>query len=705
MLTKTRSVNLFGFAILLFIGLFSLTASISIRADAQVAQPTTRRYTSQPLGFEVDLPEDWTVNEYRNVGSGYSFMSAGPMFDSDGQLLRGAYITIGASQAVSDPTTLTPQGAKISGKWLNVGRKPALRYVPAVPDRDSRIAVDAYRDDTLYRFTLHFNAQDSQQDAYKVVFESILRSLVFISRHGDLPTKEAATPVASLAHPALDLPFSLGTDWEIAGGGGYHNQNLHEGYAQYALDFIRNDGNMVNELVLSPTSGKLTHKETTTANCFDISIDQVNSTDDLYLQICHVVWETDLVEGSNLQKAQILGRVAQPGEPGFVNTPHIHIAAFTGRRGNPWIDLPRMIAVPFTADLNLSLSGTTFYPNGSINQFGGTCCYRSSMKPPILLAVTPAGYDDIGAVLSRPELGYSWTQIQLADLANYTLLSQYDAVFINCSSSVQSTPQIVSALKQYVQNGGSVYASDWAYIYVSNTFPGYIGFRSAPRIGYGQYVNATIVDPGLASYLEPSSPPSSITLNYNLSNWAVIDDVSSNTKVHLRGSYNTSSGQMANKPLAVSFSPYPTSTGRVIYTTFHNEAQQSALEKKLLEYLVLIPSTSQLAAQAEQVVTSNGLYVKQTNINTINPGATSPLFTYNVAVTTKLILVSNWGGSTLRLSVFQPDGTLYSQVESGAPPAAIAISNAQPGAWKYQVSGISVPYANYPYVVAIGDQF
>lgn len=318
------------------------------------------------------------------------------------------------------------------------------------------------------------------------------------------------------------------------------------------------------------------------------------------------------------------------------------------------------------------------------------------------IAVNPPGYDDIGAILTQ--MGYPWEQIADNTITTYEQIQAFQTIFANCSSAALTTgPSASSSVQQFLQGGGSFYASDYAYTYVRNAFPNYITFRAEPRIGRSQYVNARIVDPGLASYLNPADPPNNITLNYNLGSWAVIDDVSANTKVHLRGSFSTSAGEMTDKPLAVSFNPYPTSAGRVIYTTFHNEAQQSALEKKLLEYLVLIPSTSQLASQAEQIVTSNGLYVKQTNINTIDPGTTSPLFSYGVAQPAKLMFVANWGGSSLRLIIFKPDGTLHQQVESSTPPIAITIPNALPGAWKYQITGVNVPSNNYPYVMVIGD--
>ncbi len=74
----------------------------------------------------------------------------------------------------------------------------------------------------------------------------------------------------------------------ISSGGGYNNGAMHNGYALNALDFIRSDSLTSSDFSLSPTSGTLSLKETTPPKCIDLSIQEVSSTQDLYLQICHL---------------------------------------------------------------------------------------------------------------------------------------------------------------------------------------------------------------------------------------------------------------------------------------------------------------------------------------------------------------------------------------------------------------------------------
>ncbi|MCB9430942.1 MAG: fibronectin type III domain-containing protein [Ardenticatenaceae bacterium] len=172
----------------------------------------------------------------------------------------------------------------------------------------------------------------------------------------------------------------------------------------YGLDFVRADGNTASDLALSPTNGILSWINTTASKCIDISIAQVSSTDDLFLEICHVSLESYLSNGSPLVKAQVLGPPATDGCGGYCSTIHIHIAPFIGKRGNPWVDPTSMTAVPFVPEYGLELDGHSFHPNGTDDQYGGTQGYYSSIGficPPLSLLSDQCGG---GADLNPPDL-------------------------------------------------------------------------------------------------------------------------------------------------------------------------------------------------------------------------------------------------------------------------------------------------------------
>ncbi|MCB9430940.1 MAG: hypothetical protein H6668_03060 [Ardenticatenaceae bacterium] len=196
-----------------------------------VASPHNREYTSKPLGFIVSLPNDWTVNEYINVGFGFSFLSPKLQFDDNGVLHRGSYITVRKFDFGSAPNALEDAlGRKVA---TFIGEFPAIKYVPISQEENAKVSVDIYHDRYLYRFTLHYDVQgDDIAKEQAKIFESILASLEFIEPVGKLPMKAVKENFRALSYDPLAFPFPAGNEWEIASG--YQNGNQHEGYALYS---------------------------------------------------------------------------------------------------------------------------------------------------------------------------------------------------------------------------------------------------------------------------------------------------------------------------------------------------------------------------------------------------------------------------------------------------------------------------------------
>ena len=222
-------------------------------------------------------------------------------------------------------------------------------------------------------------------------------------------------------------------------------------------------------------------------------------------------------------------------------------------------------------------------------------------EAPLKIAVTPPYYDDIGKILTN--MKYIFTEIEPSDLSNYDLIKDYDIIFINCAGELEQPAQDAkTALQQFVQNGGNLYTSDWAFTFIQNSFPEYITFSG--YIGEAQTVTFTVVEPGLQDYLWGGNVGE---ITYDLSSWVPIESISSQTKVYLTGSYSvyesmgsanikslrkreiskgqskSSSTTETDKPLAVCFSYV---NGKVIHTTFHNEAQLDWLIQRMLEYFI-----------------------------------------------------------------------------------------------------------------------
>lgn len=67
-----------------------------------------------------------------------------------------------------------------------------------------------------------------------------------------------------------------------------------------------------------------------------------------------------------------------------------------------------------------------------------------------------------------------------------------------------------------------------------------------------------------------------------------------------------------------------------------------------------------------------------------------------------LQIVLNWGGSEMKISLYEPNGNLYGEFQSTNPPIVVEVPNPVEGTWKCVVTAIEVPYDNYPFGLAVG---
>jgi hypothetical protein len=137
-----------------------------------------------------------------------------------------------------------------------------------------------------------------------------------------------------------------------------------------------------------------------------------------------------------------------------------------------------------------------------------------------------------------------------------------------------------------------------------------------------------------------------------------------------------------------------------VYTAFHNQQQTSDVEKKLLNYLILLTTTDKSSVTLQEGMTASGHASPQEVLGSISPGATSTRYTLVNPSKADLAVGLNWQEGTLKLSVFKPDGSLFAEKE-GRPPLIIAIPQAETGDWTYEVQAIDVPHDNYPYVIQL----
>ena len=160
------------------------------------------------------------------------------------------------------------------------------------------------------------------------------------------------------------------------------------------------------------------------------------------------------------------------------------------------------------------------------------------------------------------------------------------------------------ALVRFVERGGTLYASDWRYDVVKAAFPEVVDAASMGE-GLIQEVQAEVVDPGLKDFIGPT-----VLLKFDLGQWKTAAFAGPNVTTLIRGRYKRQRykddrvGEWAMAPLLVKFTA---GKGTVIFTSFHNEKQNSTTEKKLLQYLVFTLVVADIDAKVTALNQEAGL--------------------------------------------------------------------------------------------------
>ncbi len=252
-------------------------------------------------------------------------------------------------------------------------------------------------------------------------------------------------------------------------------------------------------------------------------------------------------------------------------------------------------------------------------------CFKSGG---VKIAVVQGDADQIESLLD--DLGFSHDNFATATgttsagakfLADAKAMSAYDVIFIDCGSKLDSIfvttakASIIANVKAFVAAGHSLYASDWAWQIVENAFPDAIDFygddlsikksttgpstTTGPRQGPGPTLAAkkagaasytmtgNIVDSGLSAVVGKATT----TIYEDLGTWVVMQAAGTGTTVEIEASVKDiapAKGDWGTVPLVVRF---PSGTGHVVYTSFHNIAVKDAGGsvddiKAILTYLV-----------------------------------------------------------------------------------------------------------------------
>lgn len=209
----------------------------------------------------------------------------------------------------------------------------------------------------------------------------------------------------------------------------------------------------------------------------------------------------------------------------------------------------------------------------------------------VSLAIVTGEYDHVEHLVA--ELGldydaYGGTTGLRTLLNDPELLAQYDVLFLNCGDYRPMASDLAlyaDVLVQYVEAGGSVYASDWASLVVEAAWPelvdlyGYDSVFETTAVGVSTRQDVEVVDTILA-YAVGSTTAEIV---YDLDAWIVPVAPGAGVEVLARSTVPTFAGTQEDAPLALRVEP----GGRIIFTTFHNEQQLTEDMEAALKEIIL----------------------------------------------------------------------------------------------------------------------
>ena len=318
-------------------------------------------------------------------------------------------------------------------------------------------------------------------------------------------------------------------------------------------------------------------------------------------------------DGGDLTTASVRGRVCDFSGEGYVVGAQVHAAWDTNGDGendssatastdeNGWFQLEGLPLGEHRIVVEKGSFSTTFdvviTQPGLLELAEEECLEQDDVR----IAVITGEFDNIGAILSGMDLefdtyGGSWSGDYLDLLLDPEDLAEYDIVFFNCGISDSWTPyqiEVSENIEQFVQAGGSIYASDWAYFFFETAFPDLIDFVGddavyvsettggpPPAVGARGRIDADIYDANMMAVIGSNRAD----LNYDLDGWVVPISTLSTAEVMVRGDARTyTEGTLSNVPLAVKV----VRGGTAIFTTFHNERQLTIDMERLLEEIIL----------------------------------------------------------------------------------------------------------------------
>jgi hypothetical protein len=248
------------------------------------------------------------------------------------------------------------------------------------------------------------------------------------------------------------------------------------------------------------------------------------------------------------------------------------------------------------------------------------------------IAVTQGDFDDVAAPFNRLVVAHeSYEGIIAAatwddefDPANNALkvetlfsdgqeIAGYDTIFVASGTrgfglrryngldpddSLVKDEFVIDAVTNFVARGGNLVVTDWAYDLVEACWPDAIEFLGddatfdAAQAGEIGNVTASISQEKEADLLRERLGTDTVSVRFDFSNWAVIEEVSNDVTVWETAdiTYRERNGEgtqsLSGVPILVSFAPNGADKGKVVFLSYHIDAQTEAVIDDTLRTVV-----------------------------------------------------------------------------------------------------------------------
>lgn len=393
----------------------------------------------------------------------------------------------------------------------------------------------------------------------------------------------------------------------------------------------------------------------------------------------------------------------------------------TERNASHWLrdgGIAAALLIALCMVYGLDTDASSVVPDSSVSQIEETVVTPAAAPGPRMrMGVTPADFDDMGRLLETLGEGYRFDEVQLDELLDPQKLDDLDVLFLTCGGFPDSwlgrrldessrgrdvfhfkqeiIERAIENIRSFVRGGGTLYASDWRFGLVAGAFEEFLDPDNAVE-GDAQTIEAAVVDSGLRKVLGEH-----IELRFDQPGWSPAAFRGQDMVTYLRGRYRSQENEDREAPLLVKF---PYGEGSVIYTSFHNEKQNSETEMELLRYLVFATVTARTESEIQRTMVEGGFSPASRNLLSASGDDPSVTRTWQCrnAGPVQFVLGFQNEGAVLRLTVVSPSGK--TSRKEATSTLQIDISAAEAGEWKYTVTAVAVPYANFPFTLTIGEK-